>query len=98
MIDYRDVIFNNVIQPERGIRRIQSGVTALASGTTTVPISTLVSPANKVYIVTSHFDADRNTGSQGYTATLDHSQNEIEISVADSSFAGSVSWQVIEVY
>jgi len=98
MADYRSLIFENVIQPNQGVRRIQSGVATLTGGTTQIPISVLQSPSNKVYLLTSHLDDDRDTGSQGYTAELQHTQSRIEVIVSPSSFAGSISWQVIEVY
>lgn len=98
MADYRNLIFENVIQPNQGVRRIQSGVATLTDGITQIPISVLQSPSNKVYLVTSHLDDDRNIGSHGYTAELQHAQKQIEVVVSPASFAGSISWQIIEIY
>lgn len=97
-ISYRDLIIKSVVQPNQGIRRIQTGVATLTGGTTTIPISSLLSPSSKVYLLTSHLDENRDAGSQGYTAVLQHTQSQIEIKVSGGSFAGSVSWQIIEVY
>ncbi len=98
MADYRNLIFENVIQPNQGVRRIQSGVATLTGGTTQIPISALQSHRSKVYLVTSHLNDDRNTGAQGYIAELRHAQRQIEVVVSPASFAGSISWQIIEIY
>lgn len=95
---YRDLVTRSVEQPLQGVRRIQTGTSTLTAGTTNIPVPSFQSPAGKVYLLTSHLDQDRNTGSQGYIATLNYNQNEIVVVVNASSYQGSISWQIIEVY
>lgn len=99
MANYRDQIIEDVSVPLTGVRRIQSGLTTLTSTTTTIPVNNFLSPATKVYALSSVFDSDATVGAEGYTLEVKHSQNELEVVMTSTPSSGTkISWQVLEIY